>query len=104
MGLLKEGSPGPKFRGEVYPLKHLSFSKPFRQRTNINIAHLKTYCCLEYSGLGLGPVPGIGPELDLSEDWLKVHKIEIFFGFDFEICIISLLVMSKYKDFTKKFF
>ncbi len=25
---------------------------------------------------------------------LKVHKIEIFFGFDFEICIISLLVMS----------
>ncbi len=35
---------------------------------------------------------------------LKVHKIEIFFGFDFEICIISLLVMSKYSDFTKKFF
>jgi len=27
---------------------------------------------------------------------LKVHKIENFFGFDFEICIISLLVMSKY--------
>ncbi len=27
---------------------------------------------------------------------LKVHMIEIFFGFDFEICIISLLVMSKY--------
>ena len=27
---------------------------------------------------------------------LKVHKIEIFFGFDFEICIISLTVMSKY--------
>jgi hypothetical protein len=27
---------------------------------------------------------------------LKVHKIEIFFGFDFEICIISLIVMSKY--------
>jgi hypothetical protein len=27
---------------------------------------------------------------------LKVHKIEIFFGFDFEICIISILVMSKY--------
>ncbi len=27
---------------------------------------------------------------------LKVHKIEIFFGFDFEIGIISLLVMSKY--------
>ncbi len=28
--------------------------------------------------------------------FLKVHKIEIFFGFDFEICNISLLVMSKY--------
>ncbi len=27
---------------------------------------------------------------------LKVNKIEIFFGFDFEICVISLLVMSKY--------
>ncbi len=35
---------------------------------------------------------------------LKVHKIEIFFGFDFEICIISLLVISKCKDFTKKIF
>jgi hypothetical protein len=30
------------------------------------------------------------------KEHLKVHKIEIFFGFDFEICIISLLVMSKY--------
>jgi hypothetical protein len=27
---------------------------------------------------------------------LKVHKNENFFGFDFEFCIISLLVMSKY--------
>jgi hypothetical protein len=27
---------------------------------------------------------------------LKVHKIEIFFGFSFEVCIWSLLVMSKY--------
>ena len=35
---------------------------------------------------------------------LKVHKIEIFFGFDFEICIFSLFVMSKYWDFTKKKF
>ncbi len=26
---------------------------------------------------------------------LKVHKIEIFFGFDFEICNISLLVIVK---------
>ncbi len=35
---------------------------------------------------------------------LKVHKIEIFFGFDFEICNISLLVMSKYLYFAKFFF
>ncbi len=35
---------------------------------------------------------------------LKVHKIEIFFGFDFEICNISLLVMSKYKDLAIKIF
>ncbi len=34
---------------------------------------------------------------------LKVHKIENFFDSDFEICIISLLVMAKYYYFTKKF-
>jgi hypothetical protein len=28
-----------------------------------------------------------------TADTLKVHKIEIFFCFDFEICIITLLVM-----------
>ncbi len=28
--------------------------------------------------------------------WLKVHKIENFFGSDFEFCTISLLVMFKY--------
>ncbi len=38
------------------------------------------------------------------EQYLKVHKIENFFDSDFGICIISLLVMSKYLDFTKKFF
>jgi hypothetical protein len=27
---------------------------------------------------------------------LKVHKNENFFGFDYEFCTISLLVMSKY--------
>jgi hypothetical protein len=27
---------------------------------------------------------------------LKVHMIENFFGFNFEICTFSLLVMSKY--------
>ncbi len=36
--------------------------------------------------------------------FLKVHKIENFFDSDFGICVISLLVMSKYKDFTKKIF
>ncbi len=39
-------------------------------------------------------------KVDLLTDFaafcLKVHKIEIFFGFDFEICIISLIVMWKY--------
>jgi hypothetical protein len=28
--------------------------------------------------------------------YLKVHKIENFFGFNFDICTISLLVMLKY--------
>ncbi len=32
----------------------------------------------------------------ISPLMLKVHKIEIFFGFDFEICNISLLVVPKY--------
>ncbi len=32
---------------------------------------------------------------------LKVHKIEIFCGFDFEICIISLLVMLNIKILQK---
>ncbi len=41
-------------------------------------------------GLGSGRFQGL--EIRGSTD-LKVHKIEIFFGFDFEICIISLLVM-----------
>ncbi len=35
---------------------------------------------------------------------LKVHKSENFFGFDFEFCTISLLVMSKYYNFAKKLF
>jgi hypothetical protein len=35
---------------------------------------------------------------------LKVHKTENFFDYDFGICVISLLVMSKYEDLKKKFF
>ncbi len=35
---------------------------------------------------------------------LKVHKIENFFGSEFEFYTISLLVMLKYKGFVKIFF
>ncbi len=35
---------------------------------------------------------------------LKVHKIDNFFDSDFGIRVISLLVISKYSDFTKKIF
>ncbi len=35
---------------------------------------------------------------------LMVHKIEIFLGFDFEICIISLLVSQNMKIIQKIFF
>ncbi len=34
---------------------------------------------------------------------LNVHKNDNFFGFDFEICTISLLVMLKYKVLYKNF-
>jgi hypothetical protein len=48
----------------------------------------------------LSHIKNIFPPPSLSN--LKVHKIENFFDSDFGICIISLLVMSKYSDFTKK--
>jgi hypothetical protein len=32
----------------------------------------------------------------LQKGLLKLHKIENFFGSDFEFCVISLLVMLKY--------
>ncbi len=35
---------------------------------------------------------------------VHVHKVENFFGSDFEFCVISLLVMLKYQGFVKKFF
>jgi hypothetical protein len=35
---------------------------------------------------------------------LKVHKIENFFGFDFEFYAVSLLVMLKYEGFVTKIF
>jgi hypothetical protein len=39
---------------------------------------------------------GIIKAIGNSFPCLKVHKNENFFGFDFEFCTISLLVMSKY--------
>ncbi len=44
------------------------------------------------------PDPGSQTNADLYPDpgqTLKVHKNENFFGFDFEFCIFSLLVMHK---------
>ncbi len=35
---------------------------------------------------------------------LKVHKNENFFGFDFDFCTVSLLVMLKYEGFVKNNF
>jgi hypothetical protein len=35
---------------------------------------------------------------------LKVHKNENFFGFDFEFCTVSLLIMLKYEGFVKQNF
>jgi hypothetical protein len=42
--------------------------------------------------------------MKVFEVFLKVHKIEIFFGFDFEICIISLLVTQNIKILPEKNF
>jgi hypothetical protein len=41
-----------------------------------------------------------------DEAWaaLKVHKNDNFFGFDFEFCTISMLVMHNNKNLVKKFF
>ncbi len=41
------------------------------------------------------PISGLKEKM-IFRFHIKVHKIEIFVVFDFEICIISLLVMSKY--------
>jgi hypothetical protein len=41
-----------------------------------------------YVSLGVTPPP--------PPPYLKVHKIENFFGSDFEFCVISLLIMLKY--------
>jgi hypothetical protein len=47
-----------------------------------------------YPSWFVAPIAGIKlPTLTVFLGSLKVHKIAIFFGCDFEICIISLLVM-----------
>jgi hypothetical protein len=35
---------------------------------------------------------------------LKVQKNDNFFGFDFEFCTVSLIVMLKYEGFVKNIF
>jgi hypothetical protein len=40
-------------------------------------------------------MPVIGGMKNLCAALLKVHKNENFFGFDFEFCTFSLLVMQK---------
>jgi hypothetical protein len=48
---------------------------------------------------------GMGPYAVLDYNLnLKVHKNENFFGFDFEFCTVSLLVMLKYQGFVKRHF
>ncbi len=50
-------------------------------------------------GVKRGFIPTVMTSYTIADIFLehfKVHKIEIFFGFNFEICIISLLVMSKF--------
>ncbi len=42
--------------------------------------------------------------LSLFDNAFKVHKNENVFGFDFEFCTISLLVMHKEEDFGEKTF
>jgi hypothetical protein len=75
---------------------------PFQQVASAqSLVTTSTVTILSCSVVGKehGKINKLGPILPNS--WanlkiLKVHKIEIFFGFDFEICIISLLFMSKY--------
>jgi hypothetical protein len=49
--------------------------------------------CFHFS---LFPASTIYEDHKLDGVNLKVHKIENFFDSDFGICVISLLVMSKY--------
>jgi hypothetical protein len=76
-------------------VKHLQISilKTQSERlSDFTVPFLKTQFYQLFS-LAVSTVP---TKFDVTKNYLKVHKIEIFFGFDFEICVISLLFMSKY--------
>ncbi len=61
----------------------LKWDKKINHASSLPVRIEWVYCTLDHHPIGRS-IP------------LKVHKIEIFFGFDFEISIISLLVMWKY--------
>jgi hypothetical protein len=65
------------------PQHHSYFSKP-KHQNNLGGRGSAARTAMEGGGGG-----GAARE----DGYLKVLKIEIFFGLDFEICIISLLVM-----------
>jgi hypothetical protein len=55
------------------------------------------YALLGLSWRGVSDCSGVQRNLHgLVRGLLKVHKNENFFGSDFELCILSLLVMLKY--------
>ncbi len=57
--------------------------------------------CPEHAAVTRRYVPTT--QLSQKKQNLKVHKNENFFGFDFEFCTVSLLVMLKYEGFVKNF-
>ncbi len=86
---LKTGNPGPTFTVQYIAVY-------------MHIAYTCTYSCREGGSVeperrGEGQ-QGRVQSTELGRKYqhdLKVHKNEDFFGFDFEFCTISLLVMHK---------
>ncbi len=70
-----------------------SCQTPFKQLYYAMVHSDLSYCLNVYSCANTTALQKLRVK---QKEALKVHKIEIFFGFDFEICIISLLVMWKY--------
>ncbi len=61
-----------------------------------NLLKRHTFSCIFLKSLNLGP-RHCDCHFGMAYAWaLNVHKIENFFDSDFGICVISLLVMSKY--------